>query len=213
MVHSNTEFLFVLNSVLGNRDNRADLMKTYERVTSAPSGELQRKVKELIGELKIPSACRRLLEFKTTNGRGLPWSIKKEATLLLSFITDGYVFPMPTDHRELVEILDYMSYFSQKGLLSREEEEKKTLQLILSLVVSGNFEGRLRGLNEMKRMVEYPLKRKDSIIAEITNKDLLSFLIENKNFNIEMFKRSLPIFEFAFKNKLLTKDHLSRILM
>jgi len=71
-----------------------------------------------------------------------------------------------------------MSYFSLKGLFSREEEEKKTLQLIVSLIVSGNFEGRLRGLNEMKRLMEYQVfRKKDIIIAEITNKDLLGFLI------------------------------------
>jgi hypothetical protein len=29
---------------------------------------------------------------------------------------------MPSDHRELIEILDYMNYFSVKGLLPKEEE-------------------------------------------------------------------------------------------
>jgi len=62
------------------------------------------------------------MDFKTTNGRGLSWSIKKEITLLFSFMSDDYVFPMPTDHRELIEILDYMSYFSNKGLLPKDDE-------------------------------------------------------------------------------------------
>ena len=34
---------------------------------------------------------------------------------------EDYVFPMPTDHRELIEILDYMSYFSAKGLLPKDD--------------------------------------------------------------------------------------------
>ena len=87
------------------------------------------------------------MDFKTINGRGLPWSIKKEVALLFSFMSEEYVFPMPTDHRESIEILDYMSYFSAKGLLPKEEEEKKSLELIVNLIINGNFEGRLRGLN------------------------------------------------------------------
>ena len=67
------------------------------------------------------------MDFKTINGRGLPWSIKKEVALLFSFMSEEYVFPMPTDHRESIEILDYMSYFSAKGLLPKEEEEKKKI--------------------------------------------------------------------------------------
>jgi len=46
---------------------------------------------------------------------------------------------MPSDHRELIEILDYMSYFSTKGLLARDEEEKKSLELIVNLIINGNF--------------------------------------------------------------------------
>jgi hypothetical protein len=71
----------------------------------------------------------------------------------LSYLRDSYVFPTPTDHREIIEILDYMSYFSSKGLLPRDEEEKKSLSLIISLIISGNFEGRLRGLNELKKIL------------------------------------------------------------
>ena len=58
---------------------------------------------------------------------------------------------MPSDHRESIEILDFMSYFSRKGLLPKEEEEKKSLELIVNLIINGNFEGRLRGLNELKK--------------------------------------------------------------
>ena len=65
------------------------------------------------------------MNFKTTNGRGLPWSLKKEVSILFKFTKEGYIFPMPSDHRELIEILQYMSYFSTKGLLAKEEEEKK----------------------------------------------------------------------------------------
>lgn len=40
-----------------------------------------------------------------------------------------------------------MSYFSKKGLLPNDDEEKKSLELIVNLIINGNFEGRLRGLN------------------------------------------------------------------
>jgi hypothetical protein len=87
------------------------------------------------------------MNFKTTNGRGLPWSLKKEVSILFKFTKQGYIFPMPTDHRDLIEILEYMNYFSTKGLLTKEEEEKKSLEFIVNLIINGNFEGRLRGLN------------------------------------------------------------------
>ena len=102
---------------------------------------------------------------------------------------------MPSDHRELIEILDFMSYFSSKGLLPKEEQEKKSLELIVNLIINGNFEGRLRGLNEMKRMTDhYYSYKKEITLNEIKNRDLLNFLIDNKIFNPELFKRSLCIF-------------------
>jgi hypothetical protein len=55
-------------------------------------------------------------------------------------------------------------------------------------------------------------RRKDVLNAEITSKDLLNFLIENKNFNPEMFKRSLAIFEYCYRNNMLGVDHLRKIL-
>lgn len=77
-------------------------------------------VKTLINDLNILTVCDRLMDFKAVNGRSLPWSLKKEACLLLSYLREGYVFPTPTDHREIIEILDYMSYFSSKGLLPKD---------------------------------------------------------------------------------------------
>jgi hypothetical protein len=35
-------------------------------------------------------------------------------------LKEGYVFPTPTDHKEIIEVLDYMGYLSNKGLLQRE---------------------------------------------------------------------------------------------
>lgn len=69
----------------------------YSKATEGK--DLTKYFKELISTLQIPPACQKLMDFKTTNGRGLPWSIKKEISLLFSFMSEGYVFPMPTDHR------------------------------------------------------------------------------------------------------------------
>lgn len=44
-------------------------------------------------------ACQKMMDFKTTSGRGLPWSLKKEIAILFNFTKEGYVFPMPSDHR------------------------------------------------------------------------------------------------------------------
>jgi hypothetical protein len=61
-----------------------------------------------------------MMDFKAANGRSLPWSLKKEACLLLNQLKEGYVFPTPTDHREIIEIIDYMNYLSNKGLMQRD---------------------------------------------------------------------------------------------
>lgn len=37
-------------------------------------------------------------------------------------------------------------------------------------------------------------------------------LIDNNNFNSEIFKRSIPVFSFAFAQRMLTRKHLSQIL-
>jgi hypothetical protein len=60
------------------------------------------------------------MEFKAANGRGLPWSLKKEVCLIMNQLKEGYIFPTPTDHKEIIEVLDYMGYLSNKGLLQRE---------------------------------------------------------------------------------------------
>ena len=118
LILANTEYLFVLNTLVGNKDMRGEIHKNYIKV--AENGQdLKSIVKAIVGENKILDDCQKLLEFKYGNGRGLPWSLKKEIAVLMHFMREGYVFPMPSDHRELIEILDYMSYFSTKGLLPR----------------------------------------------------------------------------------------------
>ena len=54
--------------------------------------------------------------------------------------------------------------------------------------------------------------RKDILKDFIIKSNLLSFLTDNSNFNSEIFKRSIPIFEFAQKHDLLTVNILNRIL-
>ena len=98
---------------------RAEIQRNYEKWVGA-SVSLSKKVKEWLIEGKILAICDKIMEFKAANGRSLPWSLKKEACLLLSNLREGYVFPTPTDHREIIEILDYMGYLSKKGLLLQE---------------------------------------------------------------------------------------------
>lgn len=211
LLHSLTEMLFAIHTMIGNRDSRAEFAKHHEKWANS---NLAKRVKEIIRELKVPEACERLMEFKMAGGRGLPWFLKKEACLVLHFSRDGYVFPTPSDHKDIAEILEYMSYLSQKGLLPREEEEKKTLSLIISLILNGNFEGRLRGLNELKKIVDYNLRtnKKEYLTVEIQRSNLLAFLTDNKNFNPELFKRSVPVFQYCYQHKLLQKKDLTRIL-
>ena len=58
---------------------------------------------------------------------------------MLHFIRDKYVFPTPNEQKDIAEVLEYLPYLSTKGLLPREEQEKKTLSLVISLILQGNF--------------------------------------------------------------------------
>lgn len=87
------------------------------------------------------------MKFTGLNNRGLPWSIKKEALIFLTNLIPNYPFPSISDHKEMIEMLDYMNYFATKGIFTREEADKKSVEIVIGMIVGGNFEGRLRGLN------------------------------------------------------------------
>ena len=73
--------------------------------------------------------------------------------------------------------------------------DKKQIELTLNLVITGNFESRLKGMNELKKMVdEVSRSRRDILREQLPKTNLLMFLTENSNFNGEIFKRSIPIF-------------------
>lgn len=95
-----------------------------------------------------------------------------------------------------------------------EEEEKYRNELIFNLIINGNFEGKLIGLNEIKRLItSYSGYKKESTILDlIKSKNLIGFFLDNNNFNSELFKRSLIVFEYAYKNKLFTKEQFPLVL-
>lgn len=74
LLHSHTEFLFIVASLIGNRDNRCELGKHYDKFVG---GSLAKKIKEMIIQYNIPMACERIMQFKMSSGRGLPWFLKK----------------------------------------------------------------------------------------------------------------------------------------
>ncbi len=54
---------------------------------------------------------------------------------------------------------------------------------------------------------------KEALYTElIKEKNLIGFFLDNLNFNSELFKRSLVVFEFAYRNKLFTKEHFPLVL-
>lgn len=71
-----TEYMFVINSIVGNKDMRAEIQRNYEKWVAA-SVSLSKKVKEWLIEGKILAICDKIMEFKAANGRSLPWSLKK----------------------------------------------------------------------------------------------------------------------------------------
>lgn len=81
------------------------------------------------------------------------------------------------------------------------------------MIISGNFEGKLKGLAELKRLCEGTFCLKKEVLKEkILTPSLLNALTDNATFNGEIFKRSLPLFETAAKFDLLSDDVLKRIL-
>ena len=76
---SHTEFLFVLNTLVGNKDARGELHKHYAKNNEAGQN-LEQFIKTVIVESKVLEACQRMMEFKTVNGRGLPWSLNPRSS-------------------------------------------------------------------------------------------------------------------------------------
>lgn len=100
ILFSSIEYLFVLNTLVGNKDKRGKIQELYLKIAS--DKDLYKIFKDIIVANDILSACQKIMDFKTTNGRGLPWSIKKEISILYNSVCENYVFPMPSDHRELI---------------------------------------------------------------------------------------------------------------
>ena len=73
---SHTEFIFVLNTLFGNKDTRGELHKHYLKVSEAGQ-TLEQYFRSILAESKILEMCQKMMEFKAINGRGLPWSLKK----------------------------------------------------------------------------------------------------------------------------------------
>ena len=72
---------------------------------------------------------------------------------------------------------------SLKSAFSPEIVESKQIELIITLITSGNFEGKLKGLNEMKKIVE-DIRMKPKVLQEhISKANLLEVLTENSSFN------------------------------
>ena len=55
--------------------------------------------KKLMRESKVGEHCKFLLEFQNAPYRGYPWSVKKEALILLKTLTKEIDFPPLTDNR------------------------------------------------------------------------------------------------------------------
>ena len=76
LILSNTEFIFVLNTLVGNKDMRGEIQKNYLKIAEHGQ-DFKGIIKNVIAQTRILEACQKLLDFKTGNGRGLPWSLKK----------------------------------------------------------------------------------------------------------------------------------------
>lgn len=159
-------------------------------------------VEESIKELKdclvkhdLVAICTSIMEFANPPYKGYPWSVKKEVLTLLKTLKPETEFPAMSDNKEILELLDYMSYFKSKEAFPSEMLDKKQIELTLNLVITGNFESRLKGMNELKKVVdEVSRSRRDILREQLPRTNLLMFLTDNSNFNGEIFKRSIPIF-------------------
>jgi hypothetical protein len=69
---------------VGNKDNRAEIHKNYSRI-AVDGQDFAKIVRGLVMETNILDACQKIMDFKTANGRSLPWSLKKEVAILFKF--------------------------------------------------------------------------------------------------------------------------------
>jgi hypothetical protein len=131
--------------------------------------------------------------------------------LLSSLGENNIDFLKICDNREITEALDTLDYLWNKNAFSDQKKSELEIELILLHIKIGNFEGKIRGLSELRYILENHWKKeefKDKILTPF----LLSSLTDSSTFNTEIFKRSIPIFEAAAKYDLLTNDILTRII-
>ena len=115
--------------------------------------ESRKKMKNFLKSKDIVAICRSILEFQQPPHRGFPWVIKKEALILLTGLDEPAEFKI-SDNREIPEALDVLGYLRSKQTFSEQTIEKIHIDLIIALILSGNFEGKLKGLAELKRLCE-----------------------------------------------------------
>ena len=79
--------------------------------------------------------------------------------------------------------------------------ENRQINLIFELIDATVFERKLKGLNELKNLIDkctlrYRTERLTTVLRE---RNLVDYLTDNNSFNSELFRRSTPVFEFCIK--------------
>lgn len=87
----------------------------------------------------IVSICKTVLEYQAPPARGFSWAIKKEVLVLLAGLEELLEFPKIQDNREIPDALDMLGYLRQKQAFSDQTIEQINIELILTLIMSGNF--------------------------------------------------------------------------
>ncbi len=104
LLYATTEFLFNCNSMTSAKEERVTFHSYH--------GKHQAKEQVYVGLIekmkshKLYEKCHKLMAFKTlTGGKSLPWSIKKEALILMKSMNPDEKIQLPKDTKEVIEFL------------------------------------------------------------------------------------------------------------
>ncbi|MBS1889998.1 MAG: hypothetical protein JST59_01790 [Actinobacteria bacterium] len=146
---------------------------------------------------------KKIFNYKDASGKGFPCSIRGSCLLLLSRLSKSTMgIQLPTlelkDYNEVYKLIPlYLEFFP------KEETEITVIEYSVQLAIgNSSFDSRLRGINELKSYIDRINSKESRLFRFITEEKLqeilkssgfLEAIIDPRNFNSEIFKRSVPM--------------------
>lgn len=202
------ELIDSLGNLVRTNNTRFKFHKEHQDV--ADREEVLSKLKAYMIENGVLEVSNQLLNVKLGD-RTLPWCLRKGALTMLHLLGSQPELP-EFDIRDAADLFDLIFFFGDH--YPQELVEARHISLIFELIYSTNFERKLKGLNELKNLIDKTQlrARTEKLTTVLRDRNLVDYLTDNNNFNSELFKRSTPVFEFCIRQKCFRNEHLDRIV-